>query len=133
MSSGRTPSTTCLPLYGSKASRPVRGHLELEGPAVEGQVFAVAGDRNVEKVHGRAADKAGHKDVAWLVVQGLRGIALLQNTIAHDGDAGTHGHGLNLVMGHIDEGGLKALMQARRAQRGWPHAAWHPGWRAAHP
>ncbi len=41
----------------------------------------------------------------------LRRIDLLQEAVLHHGDAGAHGHGFGLVVGHVDEGGRQLLMQ----------------------
>ena len=41
----------------------------------------------------------------------LRRIDLLQEAVLHHRDAGRHGHGLDLVVGHVDEGGAQALVQ----------------------
>jgi len=65
----------------------------------------------VEEVHLRAADEGADEQVARIVVQVLRGIDLLHETVLHDNDTGSHGHGLGLVMGNVDEGGLQALME----------------------
>ena len=55
--------------------------------------------------------KAADEQVGRVIVQVLRGIDLLDEAVLHNDDAGAHGHGLGLVMGNIDEGGLQALMQ----------------------
>ena len=65
----------------------------------------------VEEVHRRAADEAGHKDVGRAVVEHLRRIELLEDAVLHHRDAGGHGHGFRLVVGHVDEGGLQALVE----------------------
>ena len=46
-------------------------------------------------------------------VEVLRGVDLLQEAVAHDGDAVAHGHRLDLIVGHVDDGGAEALVQPR--------------------
>ena len=46
-----------------------------------------------------------------VIVEVLRRIDLLQNAVLHDRDAAGHGHGLHLVVGHVDERGGQALVQ----------------------
>ena len=55
--------------------------------------------------------KPATKTLTGLVVQRLRRVELLEDAVAHDRDAGGHGHGFRLVVGHVDEGGLQALVQ----------------------
>ena len=46
---------------------------------------------------------------------GIMGFAdLLDDAVFHDGDAIGQGHGLDLVMGHVDDGGLQAFVQPRK-------------------
>ncbi len=80
-------------------------------PASTNRVEVAAGNLGVEEVHRRRADEAGDEHVDRLVVQRLRRVELLQDAVAHDGDAGGHGHGFRLVVGHVDEGGLQPLVQ----------------------
>ena len=76
-----------------------------------GHVVAFLDQLDGEEVHLRAADEAGNEQVGGIVVQVLRGIDLLHKAVLHNHDTGSHGHGLGLVVGHVDEGGLQALMQ----------------------
>jgi len=46
-----------------------------------------------------------------MIVEHLRGIKLLQLALVHDSNPARHGHGFGLVMGDIDEGCLKALVE----------------------
>ena len=68
-------------------------------------------DRPGEEVHLRASDEAGHEHVDRPVVQRLGGVYLLNLPAVHDDDAGPHRHGLGLVVGHVDEGRLQAVVQ----------------------
>ena len=76
-----------------------------------GHVVAFLDQLDGEEVHLRAADEAGDEQVGGIVVQVLGSIDLLHKAVLHNHDAGRHGHGLGLVVGHVDEGGLQALMQ----------------------
>src|SRR5699024_1895860 len=69
-------------------------------------------DDGVQEVHLGRADEGGHKQVAGEVVEHLGSIVLLDDAVLHNHNAVTHGHGLGLVVGDIDEGGLQALVQA---------------------
>ena len=89
----------------------VLGHAQLERVGLEVHFVRVANQRGVEKVHARAADKTGHKNVGRGVIEHLRCVALLQDAIAQHGDAAAHRHGLDLVVGHVNERGLETLVQ----------------------
>ena len=69
-----------------------------------------------EEVHGRAADETRHEQIGRAVVQRLRRVELLQHAVPHDGDAVAHGHGLDLVVGHVDGGRLQSLVQLDEAR-----------------
>ena len=59
----------------------------------------------------RAADEAGNEHVAGIIVQVLRSVNLLHDTVFHNHDAVAHGHSLGLVVGNVDEGGAQFLVQ----------------------
>ena len=84
--------------------RPVAG-------ADERRRAALIVDRDVDEVHRRAADEARDEPVERGVVEGLRGPDLHQKAFAHDGDPRAHRHGLDLVVGHVDDGRLQALVE----------------------
>ena len=65
----------------------------------------------IKEVHLRRSDESCREQVRRLVVQILRRIDLLHNTILHDDDSGTKGHSLRLVMRDIDDGCTQSLMQ----------------------
>ena len=46
-----------------------------------------------------------------MIIEHLGSVELLQLAFVHDGNTGCHGHGFGLVVGDVDEGGFKALMQ----------------------
>jgi len=74
--------------------------------------FAVLlGEAYGEEVHLRGADESGNEQIGGIVVEVLGGVNLLDETVLHNYDAGTHGHSFGLVVGNIDEGGLQALME----------------------
>ncbi len=68
---------------------------------------------HVDEVHRRAADEAGNELVDRPLVEILGRADLLQDAEVHDGDAVAHRHCLDLVVGHVDDRGAKALVQAR--------------------
>ena len=69
------------------------------------------GDMAGQEIHRRRADKAGDKAVDWPVIEIERAPLLLDNAVAHDHDPVGHGHGLDLVMRHIDRSGAEPVMQ----------------------
>ena len=75
-----------------------------------------AGDLALEETHLRRAEKTGHKQVGWLVVQLQRRADLFDApTVEHHHLVG-QGHGFDLVVGHVDHGRLQFFMQARQLQ-----------------
>src|SRR6266545_7406619 len=73
--------------------------------------LAVVADRAFEEIHRRRADKAGNEQVVRPVVELERRADLLDQSVVHHDDLVGHGHGLDLVVGHVDGGGLEALVQ----------------------
>ena len=72
---------------------------------------AIAIDLAVEQVHGRGPHEASHKGGGWIVVDFIGGADLLDTAfIEHDDPVG-HGHGFDLVVGHIDGGHAKAALE----------------------
>ena len=57
----------------------------------------------------RSTDKACHETISRMVKYLLRRTYLLYHSVLHDYDAVSQGHGLGLVVGNIDEGGIYAL------------------------
>jgi hypothetical protein len=55
--------------------------------------------------------KVATKRVGRPVIDVLGRTKLLDDTALHDGDLGGHGHGFDLIVGHIDDRRAKALMQ----------------------
>src|SRR5450759_1377984 len=101
-------------LFASKvgiSADPVFRDLHFEGPGIHKQAAAVLLDFSWEEVHGWRTDKPGNKQVDWSIVQVLWRIELLKYALIHDRDTSGHGHGLRLVVGHIDKGGLQTLVQ----------------------
>lgn len=64
----------------------------------------------VEEIHLRRADKAGDELVDRVIVKRLRRIDLLHETVLHDDDSRPHGHGLDLVVGNVDERSGKSVV-----------------------
>ena len=73
--------------------------------------IAVDPDGSVDKVHRRRAHKGRHKQVRGRVVDVFRCAKLLHIAAVHHCDAGGQRHRLDLVVGHIDNGGAKVLVQ----------------------
>src|SRR6266581_1813519 len=74
-------------------------------------LIAIAGYFDIfEEIHGWRANEARDKLVGGMVVEFLRSAKLLDDTSVEHGDTAPHRHGLNLVMGHVDERGLDALV-----------------------
>ena len=86
-------------------------HFHREITTVHDQAGAVLADFDGEEVHRGRTDETGHEQVGWAIIQMLRRIQLLEQAFVHDRDAGRHGHGFHLVMGHVNKGGLQALVQ----------------------
>ena len=94
-----------LAVAGRERDRPV-GRPDEPG-AVAGAVHV-----DLDEVHRRAADEAGHEPVDRGVVQHLRRADLLEQALVHDRDPLAHRHGLDLVVGDVDDGRLEPLVEA---------------------
>ena len=68
-------------------------------------------DLAVDEVHLRGSHETCYEEVARLVIQILRSINLLDNTILHNYDSGTKSHSLGLVVSYVDDSGFKSLMK----------------------
>ena len=79
-------------------------HLDLVLAVLLGQLA-------VKEVHLGGADEAGHEQIGGPVKDLLGGADLLDEAVLHDDDAVAQGHGLGLVVGDVDEGGVDALTQ----------------------
>ena len=71
-----------------------------------------------ERVHGRCADELGHEQVGRPVVDLLRRADLLQAPGRHDRDAVGHRHGLDLVVGDVDDRRLDPPVQVDELEPG---------------
>ena len=74
--------------------------------------FSVSGLTFTKFIDG-TADEPGNEFVDGLLVEVLRRADLLKHAEVHDRDAVAHRHGLDLVVGDIDDGRAQALMEAR--------------------
>jgi hypothetical protein len=85
---------------------------------------AVSNQAGVGQVHRRRPDEGGHEQIGRGVEQPQGGIDLLQLPILEHRHPGAQGHGLDLVMGHIDGGHPQPVVQGgqlgprRHPQRG---------------
>ena len=50
------------------------------------------------------------KRLTGYIVEVLRSIYLLDETVLHNDDTRSHGHSFDLVVGNVDEGGAESLM-----------------------
>ena len=99
--SGRMPSSVGLgPPLGSTAR-----------VAPLGRRRALAVDGAGEEVHLRAADEAGDELVVGVLVELEGGAELADVAGVEDDDAVGEGHGLDLVVGDVDHGGVEAVVQ----------------------
>ena len=57
---------------------------------------------SIQKIHLRGAQETGHEFVDRSFVEFLRATFLLNMTIMHHDDSIGEGHGLDLVVGHIN-------------------------------
>lgn len=85
---------------------------EAESTRVDFELAIIFNQSGVKEVHTGATDEPTNKDIVWVVIERGWCVNLLQDTVFHDSDAGSHCHCLNLIMGYIDESCLEALMQA---------------------
>ena len=65
----------------------------------------------LEKIHGGAAKETGDEEVGRLVVDFKRGGDLLDDAVLHHHNPFAHGHGFDLVVGHIDHGRLQLAVK----------------------
>ena len=70
---------------------------------VDFAVFAGNKGRFLEEVHLRRTDEACNEKVDRIIVQVLRGIYLLHETVFHNNDSRTHRHSFDLVVRNVDE------------------------------
>src|SRR5439155_20631797 len=85
--------------------------LRLERTGIDDRIVRRSGHSAGKEVHGRRADEAGDEKVRRTIVKHLWCVELLQQTVAHDGDAVAHVHGLDLVVSDVDRGRLHPLVQ----------------------
>ncbi len=114
-SSGRMPSDHRAPHVAGqrrmRAERLVRQRQALLADH-DPETAVHALHRDLHHVHGGAADEAGDEQVDGMVVELLRRRHLLQLALAHHGDAVAHGHGLDLVVRHVDGGHAQLVLKA---------------------
>ena len=64
-----------------------------------------------DEIHRRRPDESGNEDRIRVVVHLVGRADLLDVTIPHDDDPLGQGHGLDLIVGHVDDGGLDRFVQ----------------------
>ena len=67
-------------------------------------LVAYLNNLSIDQVHLRRTDESSNELVSRLIVQVLRSIYLLDNTILKNNDSGTQSHSLGLVMCYVDDG-----------------------------
>src|SRR5215470_1652022 len=72
---------------------------------------AIHGDAALEHVHGRRADKPRDKKIVGSIIQLQWRTDLFDASVVHHNDLVSHSHGFDLVMCHVNGGGLQTLMQ----------------------
>ena len=60
-----------------------------------------------EEIHARRTEEAGDEAIGRAIVELERGADLLDDAVVEHDDAARHGHGLGLVVGDVDHGGLE--------------------------
>ena len=65
----------------------------------------------VYEVHPRRAYESGYEEVARIIIELLRRIELLHDTVLHYADAVAHRHGLCLIVCYVDEGRSESLVK----------------------
>ena len=84
--------------------------IEVHAFRAHAQALAVV----VKDIHRRRTDKAGHELVGRFRIKLARRGNLLQYAIFEHGYPVPQRHGLYLVVGYVDRGGPKPLLQARK-------------------
>ena len=79
--------------------------------ADNGVLVVLLDEFGVEQVHLGHTDETGDKQVGGVIKYLLRSANLLNETVLHNDNTITQSHGLGLVVGHVNEGGIDALTQ----------------------
>ena len=88
-----------------------RSHSCCRPTATVGLAVAEALEVGLDQIHLRRADEARHENIGGLGEHLVRDAHLLDQAVAHDGDAVGHGQGLELVVGD-DHGRLGEALTA---------------------
>jgi hypothetical protein len=118
MFSGLSPMISSWPSAQVLAA----GALGLEGKlkALPGVIGQVAGQPGSGPAFGQVTGmkfmagepmKPATKRLAGVGIDAVGGVELLDHAVFHDGDAIGQGHGLDLVVGHVDDRGPKPLVE----------------------
>src|SRR6266568_3017860 len=100
-----------LALVGHEALGHLGRDLDLDAAGLGKERAGAVRQADGDEVHGRRADEARDELVRRLRVN-LEGLAhLLYPAVLHDHDATAEGHGLDLIVGDVDGGGLEALVE----------------------
>ena len=65
----------------------------------------------IDEVHLRRSDKSCHEEIVRIIIQILRCVILLYNTVLHDTYPVSHCHGFSLVMSYIYKCSSQLLVQ----------------------
>ena len=85
--------------------------VDQRGAAVLRKDRLLAAPFHRKEIHRRRADEPGDELVRRPLIDGFRRVVLLHHAVLQHHDAISHGHGLDLVMGDEDHGGLQLLRQ----------------------
>ena len=98
-----------LAVISFELSSSVCGNAELEAAYFDS--LAAIGNLAVHEVHLRRADETGDELICRMIIQHLRGIDLLNDTVLHNDDSCAKSHSLCLVMCNVDDCSAKSVMQ----------------------
>ena len=74
-----------------------------QGAECDVEVLALLFKNTVDEVHHRCADEACNEEVYRVIVEVLRCIYLLNETVLHNNDTSSHCHSFCLVMSYVYE------------------------------
>ena len=113
MSSGRMPSSIGFPTNSRRRPFAAARRTWIVPPSISEKQEPSRSCFRVPlmKFMGGLPRNPATNKVHGLIVKLQRGIGLLHQPVIHDDNAVPHGHGLNLVVGDVDHGGLQTLMQ----------------------
>ena len=67
--------------------------------------------RRAQQIHGWGTDESRDERVHWFLVELLRAVDLLENTLVEHRHAIAHRHSLDLIVGHVHRGDLQVMLK----------------------